>query len=331
MYRPEPDPDKGQRQANLLFVFVLGGLIGASLAISVIVISRCGTSDRPPETVYAGTMREVTRVVEVPKVVTREVEFIRNIEVPVEVAREILVTREVEVPVEVVRDVQVIRNVEVPVDVIREIVVSRDVEVTREVEVTRVVLATPTPTATPSPTPEAPSTPAELIERVRDSVVRVEASTGGTLSFISNGSGFIFAVEGTTAFVATNHHLIDGKSSVEVQLRSSVTYDALVLGWDGERDVAVVSICCSSDFIALRWDDLSPSVGDSVVAIGYPDTDTGNLIATIGEILTSDELSMEHDLITHSAPLNAGSSGGPLFSLPGAQVVGINTARGIKT
>ena len=95
--------------------------------------------------------------------------------------------------------------------------------------------------------------------------------------------------------------------------------------------MAVVSICCSSDFIALQWDDASPVEGDSVVAIGYPDTDAGSLITTIGEVLAPDDLSMNNEFLPHSAPLNPGNSGGPLFSLPGAEVVGINTARGTQT
>ena len=191
---------------------------------------------------------------------------------------------------------------------------------------------TPIPTATPTPTPGPPSTPAELVERVQDSVVRVKARSGGAFFGLTNaGSGFIFAVEGTTAFVATNHHIIDGSNSVEVQIGDSSTYDALVLGWDAERDVAVVSICCSSDFVALPWGDASPSEGDTVIAIGYPDSDAGNVIATIGVVRASDDVSMEHDFIPHSAPLNPGNSGGPLFSMLGAEVIGINTAGATET
>ena len=187
---------------------------------------------------------------------------------------------------------------------------------------------TPTPTATPSPTPEPPSTPAELVARAQHSIVQVKARSGGAVFGLTNaGSGFIFAVEGTTAFIATNHHIIDGSNSVEVQTRDSSTYDALVLGWDAERDAAVLSICCSSDFIALPWSHASPSEGFSVVAIGYPNTDTGNLIATIGEVRAPDDLSMEHGFVPHSAPLNPGNSGGPLLSMPGAEVIGINVAR----
>ena len=187
---------------------------------------------------------------------------------------------------------------------------------------------TPTPTAIPAP----PSTPAELVMRVQHSIVQVKARSGGTFFGLTNsGSGFIFAVEGTTAFVATNHHVIDGSDSVEVQTGDLSTYDALVLGWDAERDVAVMSICCSSDFIALPWGDASPSEGETVIAIGYPDSDTGNVVATIGEVRAPDDLSMEHDFIPHSAPLNPGNSGGPLLSMPSSEVIGINVARGTET
>ena len=251
----------------------------------------------------------------------------------------------------------VVETVEVEKEVVKEVVVEVEKLVVQKVVVEKVVevegrwlwllrhrpqhkfpppchlqhLAPPKLPHLPITTPEPPSTPAELVERVQDSIVRIRARSGGTFfGTTSQGSGFIFAVEGTTAFVATNHHIIDGSNSVEVQIEDS-TYDALVLGWDAERDVAVVSICCSSDFIALPWGHASPSEGESVIAIGYPNSDTGNLIATIGEVRAPDDLSTAHDFIPHSAPLNPGNSGGPLFSMPGAEVVGINTAGGTET
>ena len=261
----------------------------------------------------------------------------------------IVVVETVEVETEVVKEVVV----EVEKLVVQTVVVEKVVEVEKVLEVEKVIVATatptatqiptplpsptpgptetPTPTATPSPTPEPPSTPAELVARVQHSIVQVKARSGGTFfGLTSAGSGFIFAVEGTTAFIATNHHIIDGSNSVEVQIEDS-TYDALVLGWDDERDVAVLSICCSSEFVALRWGDASHSEGESVIAIGYPNSDTGNLVATIGEVRAPDDLSMEHDFIPHSAPLNPGNSGGPLLSMPGAEVVGINTAGGTES
>ena len=278
-------------------------------------------------------VKEVVVEVEVVKEVTVEVEkeAVKEVVVEVEVVKEVTVEVEKEAVKEVVVEVEVVK--EVTVDVVKEVVVEATATqtTTPSPSPTPGPANTPTPTATPSPTPGPPSSPAELVERVQDSVVRVQARSGGTFfGTTSQGSGFIFAVEGTTAFVATNHHVIDGSNSVKVQIGDSSTYDALVLGWEAERDVAVVSICCSSDFSALQWGDASPSEGDSVVALGYPNSETGNLITTIGEVLGPDDLSMEHDFIPHSAPLNPGNSGGPLFSMPGGALVGINTAGGTE-
>ena len=329
---------------------VAGGLLAICVAAAFAIA--CGGTETVVE--------RVVETVEVEKVVEREIvqtvvverEVVVEVEKLVEVVQTVVVEKEVQVAGEtIVQTVVVEREVVVEVEklVIQTVEVEKLVKVlatptqnpTPSAPPTPGPTETPTPTATPvptntpspspSPTPEPPSTPAELVERVQDSIVRIRARSGGTFfGRTMAGSGFIFAVEGTTAFIATNHHIIDGGNSVEVQIEDS-TYDALVLGWDAERDVAVVSICCSSDFIALPWGHASPSEGESVIAIGYPSSDTGNLIATIGEVRASDDLSMEHDFIPHSAPLNPGNSGGPLFSMPGAEVVGINTAGGTET
>ena len=186
-----------------------------------------------------------------------------------------------------------------------------------------VATATPAPTPTVTPTPGPITTPAELVERVQDGVVKVEAG------FFSSGSGFIFDVEGTTAFVGTNHHVIEDADSVDVVVRNNRTYEALVLGWDADRDVAVLAICCSEDFLVLPWGEASPDVGDQVVALGYPRGGVrGQVTATTGEVSPDDTLSERYDFIPHTAPLNPGNSGGPLFSMPDAKVLGINTARG---
>ena len=94
--------------------------------------------------------------------------------------------------------------------------------------------------------------------------------------------------------------------------------------------MAVLSICCSHDFRAIPWPKAATSEGDEVVAIGFPSGGGNDLAVTIGEVLASDSNSTRHGLIPHSAPLNPGNSGGPLFAMPDAQVVGINTARGTE-
>ena len=139
------------------------------------------------------------------------------------------------------------------------------------------------------------------------------------------GSGFIFDTEETTAFVATAHHVIEDEDAIDVQVENARTYKATLLGYDSDEDVAVMSICCNSDFKVLAWDSAtSAEVGDQVVAIGYPRSSSSRVTATIGQI-KNDWAGAAAGYISHDAPLNPGNSGGPLFSVEG-KVLGINTA-----
>ena len=127
--------------------------------------------------------------------------------------------------------------------------------------------------------------------------------------------------------MATNRHVVEDASSIDVTVHNGQTYDALLLGWDADRDVAVLAICCAYDFVALPWEPVTPSIGVQVVAIGFPQS---GFTVTIGEVVAPDAISTRYDMIPHTSPLNPGNSGGPLFSMPGAKVLGINTARGTE-
>ena len=111
-------------------------------------------------------------------------------------------------------------------------------------------------------------------------------------------------------------------------VHSGHSYKTLVLGWDADLDVAVLAICCSRDFTALRWKPAEREVGTQVVAVGFPRSTEGRLTATTGETVAHDTISRQHGFIPHSAPLNPGNSGGPLFAsgTSSSSVGGINQA-----
>ena len=141
----------------------------------------------------------------------------------------------------------------------------------------------------------------------------------------SAGSGFIFETEGDTAFVVTNHHVIEDEDAIDVRVENTWTYKATLLGYNSDKDVAVMSICCNSDFTVLAWDSgASAEQGDQVVAVGYPRSSSSGVTATIGEV-KDDFWGTLFEYISHDAPLNPGNSGGPLFSMEG-KVLGVNTA-----
>ena len=84
--------------------------------------------------------------------------------------------------------------------------------------------------------------------------------------------------------------------------------------------------------MVLSWEKATPEVGSFVVAVRYPRGGSrGQVTATTGEVASNDALSKRFDFIPHTATLNPGNSRGPLFSVPDARVLGINTARGIDT
>ena len=127
--------------------------------MALIVSSRCETSDQRASSVTRYTTREVTRVVDVPKVVTREVDITRELEV----VR--IVTREV------------------PKVIDSQRIVTRVVEIIDGTPTTPTPTPLPTrtpapPTATPQPSTPTPSLDVERCELWRD--YGVELTTLGT-------------------------------------------------------------------------------------------------------------------------------------------------------
>ena len=82
------------------------------------------------------------------------------------------------------------------------------------------------------------------------------------------GSGFIVNSKG---YILTNHHVIEEASRIMVGLQSGEKYRATVVGFDTERDVAVIKIDAGKDLptVTLR-DSNAAQVGDWVLAMGSP-------------------------------------------------------------
>ena len=187
---------------------------------------------------------------------------------------------------------------------------------TAQAQLTATATAVP-PTPTARPVLALPATAADIASWAEDSIVRVTAGNSG-------GSGFIFETEGNTAFVVTNHHVIEDEDSYDVVVRNTNTYEAVLLGYNSNKDIAVLSICCDPEFFAIPWESgATAELGDEVVAIGYPRGSGAQITATTGT--TQDNwLGNALGLASHDAPLNPGNSGGPLFSMDG-EVLGVNS------
>lgn len=196
---------------------------------------------------------------------------------------------------------------------------------------------TPTPAAggqsRPSPALESLPSIADVVDQIRPWVASITVETqirGFFTTFDEEGavSGFVVRPDG---YVVTNNHVVQGASEVQVHLPGGDTYDALVIGRDDVRDIAVLKI----DATGLPFAEFAPSeprVGDWVMTMGNAldlmggPTVTLGIVSGLGRTIQTEQFpNIFYDLIQTDAAINTGNSGGPLVDLQG-WVVGINQA-----
>jgi S1-C subfamily serine protease len=179
----------------------------------------------------------------------------------------------------------------------------------------------------------------EVVARARTSVVTITADgldTGGFSPFgqpsSGVGSGVILSEDG---YILTNRHVIEGSSSLTVELESGETYPATIVEASDDNDLALVRIQATGLPAARIGDSGSLQAGQTAIAIGsplgtYTETVTRGIVSGLGRTVTvQDEMTGRpttlENLIQTDAAINPGNSGGPLLDAGGA-VIGINTA-----
>ena len=164
-----------------------------------------------------------------------------------------------------------------------------------------------------------------------NSVVSINCSAttnyfGQTVESASSGSGFVLTQDG---FIVTNHHVIDGATSVKVTLYDGESYDATVIGSDSDYDIAVLKIDATGLTPVTLGDSSLLNVGDHVLAVGNP---LGELTFSASEGIASsvnrtiNVSGIPFNMIQVTCAVNPGNSGGPLFNAYG-EVVGIVSAK----
>ena len=142
------------------------------------------------------------------------------------------------------------------------------------------------------------------------------------------GSGFVWDAAG---HVVTNFHVIEGASTVYVQLSAGDPIRARVVGGARQYDIAVVKL---SDVPAgLRPLPVGTSktlfVGQAVYAIGSPfglqRTLTTGIVSALERRLPTAQGREVRGVIQTDAAINPGNSGGPLLDSSG-RLIGVNTA-----
>lgn len=158
------------------------------------------------------------------------------------------------------------------------------------------------------------------------------------LTVVGSGSGVVYKIDGNTAYIVTNNHVVEGASKLEVVTTTGDTVDATLVGTDVFSDLAVITIDASNVSSTITFTDSDQvKVGSLAIAIGSPldnafsSSVTQGIISGVNRVLpvdlTGDQVAdWEQTLIQTDAAINPGNSGGALVNKDG-QLIGINSSK----
>ncbi|MEZ4887677.1 MAG: serine protease [Chitinophagales bacterium] len=152
---------------------------------------------------------------------------------------------------------------------------------------------------------------------------------------ISSGSSVAISPDG---YLVTNFHVVEGGNSIEVEIRENGhtrTYNAVMMIGDEINDLAILKIDDPSfrglPNIPFSLRTSLSEVGEKIFTLGYPLTSTMGTDVKLTDGIISSNTGYKGDVSTYqvSAPVQPGSSGGPLFDMEG-NLVGIIKAKHSK-
>lgn len=180
------------------------------------------------------------------------------------------------------------------------------------------------------------SSTTDVIEKVNSSVVGVLVYANGTAS--GSGSGVVYRVDGKTAYIITNTHVVSGATDVQVVFSNKESVNATIVGSDTYSDIAVLKLTADFDMTAIKCGDSSLlDQGETVLAIGsplgieYAGTVTQGIVSGIDRTVSVDlnddgQEDWDMNVIQTDAAINPGNSGGALVNMAG-ELVGITSMK----
>lgn len=192
---------------------------------------------------------------------------------------------------------------------------------------------------------DASETVAAVVEQTMPAMVSIQTLRQTTSYFFGQpfydeseggGSGIIVGSNEDDLLIATNYHVIEQTSSIQVILADGTSHAATVKGTDADADLAILALPLSdltqetmdSIDIAVLGDSDNSKIGQMVIAIGNalgygPTVTVGYLSAKDREITIQGN---DMILLQTNAAINSGNSGGALLNTKG-EVIGINNAK----
>lgn len=168
----------------------------------------------------------------------------------------------------------------------------------------------------------------------------------GSVPVMGSGSGVTISADG---YIATNNHVIENASTIEVIYPDRRVFSAKLIGSDPNTDLALLKVDATGLPIVKLGNSDIVEVGEWVLAVGYPlslnSTVTAGIISAKGRsigIINREEKSRFgntqpqsgntaiESFIQTDAAINPGNSGGALVNTNG-ELIGINTAIASQT
>lgn len=180
----------------------------------------------------------------------------------------------------------------------------------------------------------------EAVKKVYDGVLMVRNYQKDEVA--STGTGFVYKIEGDSAYVMTNQHVVDGAERVTLITSKDEEIDGVVLGGDSYVDIAVIKIKKTDGSVALQLGNSeNASLGDLVFTVGSPlgyeyrgSVSTGHLAGKDRLVSVSTDNSTSSDwvmkVLQTDAAINPGNSGGPLMNTNG-EVIGVISMKLVQT
>ena len=144
-----------------------------------------------------------------------------------------------------------------------------------------------------------------------------------------SGSGIIISDDG---YIVTNAHVIKEAEAVKVVLYNEEEYEADIIGYDSQTDIAVLKIKANNLVEAEFGDSSQVEIGETAYVLGNPgglslqSSFTDGIISGLNRVIATNDSGYILNVIQTSAAINPGNSGGALINEYG-QVIGITSAK----
>ena len=185
----------------------------------------------------------------------------------------------------------------------------------------------------------------QVVEENMPATVAVKSTFLSTYSYFGqqyqqesqgSGSGFIVGINEKELLIATNNHVIEDATKIEITFIDETVLEATIKGTDTIADLAIIAVplntisteTLSKIRVATLGDSDNVHLGQMAIAIGnalgYGQSVTVGYISAKDREVTVDGNTMV--LLQTDAAINGGNSGGPLFNTKG-EVIGINSVK----